>query len=67
MATDVLRDIAAQFGDVEEQVKQAEELLKAMQDAGEDVVQMKADLSALKLRKDKWQRMLAARGLKTPR
>ena len=63
MATDVLKNIAAQFADVEEQIKEAEDLLKAMQDAGEDVTTMKADLGALKMRRDKWVRMLSARGL----
>ena len=64
MSSEVLTNIAAQFKDVEVQIKEAEDLIKAMQDAGEDVMQMKADLGALKIRKDKWQRMLAARGLK---
>ena len=63
MASEVLKQIASQFGDVEEQIKEAEELLKAMGDAGEDITTMRADISALKLRRDKWVRMLAARGL----
>ncbi len=63
MASEVLSNIAAQFNDVEKQVAEAEDLIKAMADAGEDVTAMKADLLSLKTRKDKWVRMLSARGL----
>lgn len=63
MSNEVLSNIASQFGDVEKQIVEAENLIKAMEDAGENVTTLKAELSALKMRKDKWQRMLSARGL----
>lgn len=63
MTSQVLRDIASDFKRVDPAIKEAEELISAMREAGEDTTQMEADLRGLKLRKGKWERMLKARGL----
>ncbi len=63
MPSQVLKDIALDFARVEPAINEAEELITAMREAGEDTAQMEADLRALKLRKGKWERMLKARGL----
>lgn len=63
MPSQVLKDIASDFARVEPAIQEADELIKAMREAGEDTTQMEADLRSLKLRKGKWERMLKARGL----
>lgn len=63
MPSQVLKDIASDFARVEPAILEAEELIKAMHEAGEETTQMEADLRSLKLRKGKWERMLKARGL----
>ena len=63
MTSQVLRDIASDFARIEPAIAEAEELIAAMREAGEETASMEADLRALKLRKGKWQRMLKARGL----
>lgn len=64
MASQVLKDIASDFARVNPAILEAEELISAMREAGEDTATMEADLRTLKLRKTKWERMLKARGLK---
>jgi len=63
MPSEVLKNIAADFKRVNPAIKEAEELIQAMKDAGEETSSMEAELRKLKMRKDKWQRMLKARGL----
>lgn len=63
MPSQVLKDIAEDFARVEPAITEAEELIQAMRDAGEDTTSMEAELRTLKLRKGKWERMLKARGL----
>ena len=63
MPSEVLKNIAADFKRVNPAIKEAEELIQAMKDAGEETAGMEAELRKLKMRKDKWQRMLKARGL----
>ena len=63
MPSQVLKDIAADFARVEPAIKEAEELISAMREAGEETTTMEAELRTLKLRKGKWERMLKARGL----
>jgi len=63
MPSQVLKDIAADFARVDPAIDEAEELISAMREAGEDTTKMEADLRGLKLRKTKWQRMLKNRGL----
>jgi len=63
MPSQVLKDIAEDFKRVDPAIKEAEELISAMKEAGEETVTMEAELRTLKLRKTKWERMLRARGL----
>lgn len=63
MPSEVLKNIAADFKRVNPAIKEAEELIQAMKEAGEETSGMEAELRKLKMRKDKWQRMLKARGL----
>ncbi|MBA7641290.1 hypothetical protein ES703_48967 [subsurface metagenome] len=63
MPSQVLKDIAADFKRVDPAIAEAEELIAAMREAGEDTVSMEAELRVLKTRKTKWERMLKARGL----
>jgi hypothetical protein len=63
MPSQVLIDIASDFKRVEPAIEEAEELIKAMREAGEDTTTMEAELRTLKIRKGKWERMLKARGL----
>ena len=63
MASEVLKNIALDFKRVDPAIKEAEELISAMKDAGEETSKMEAELRKLVMRKDKWTRMLKARGL----
>jgi len=63
MASEVLKNVAADFKRVDPAILEAEELIAAMKEAGEDTVTMEAELRKLKIRKTKWERMLKARGL----
>lgn len=63
MPSQVLKDLAKDFERVEPAITEAEELITAMREAGEDTAKMEADLRSLKSRKGKWERMLKARGL----
>lgn len=63
MPSEVLKTIAGDFKKVDPAIEEAEELIAAMKEAGEDVVSMESELRLLKIRKTKWTRMLKARGL----
>lgn len=63
MAQDALIQVAEDFKRVDPAIKDAEELISAMKEAGESTTKQEKDLRALKVRRDKWHRMLKARGL----
>ena len=63
MPSDVLKGIAEDFKTIDPKIVEAQELIQAMKDAGEPTAEMETELRALKIRKDKWARMLKARGL----
>ena len=63
MPSEVLKNIAEDFKRIEPAIEEAEELIAAMREAGEDTATMEAELRTLKSRKTKWERMLKARGL----
>lgn len=63
MPSEVLKNIAEDFKKVEPAIAEAQELIDAMKEAGEDTATMEAELRVLKTRKTKWERMLKARGL----
>ena len=63
MASEVLKNIAADFAKIDPAITEADELIQAMREAGEETAEMEAELRTLKTRKTKWERMLKARGL----
>ena len=63
MPSEVLKNIAEDFKRVDPAIQEAEELILAMREAGEDTVKMEAEIRTLKTRKTKWERMLKTRGL----
>ena len=63
MANEVLKSIADDIRVIDKDIQEAEALLSAMSEAGEDVTELKADLQAAKLRRERWVRMLKARGV----
>ena len=63
MPNQVLKSIAEDFKRIDPAILEAEELIEAMREAGEETATMEAELRTLKVRKTKWERMLKARGL----
>jgi len=63
MPSEVLKNIAEDFKKIDPAVNEAQELIDAMREAGEETAEMEAELRTLKTRKVKWERMLKARGL----
>jgi len=63
MASEILKTIASDIHDIDGIIEEAEELISAMKEAGEETHDQVASLQLLKVRKAKWQRMLQARGL----
>lgn len=62
MASEVLAGIAADIVTINTRIKEAQELIEAAREAGEPTSTMEADLRALMIRKDKWEKMLRSRG-----
>lgn len=62
MANEVLKSIADDIRNINQSIQEAEELLSAMKEAGEDTSELQADLNNAKMRKERWERMLKARG-----
>jgi len=62
VANEILKGIAADIKDVQVAIDEASDLISAMKEAGETVTEMETDLRDLKIRKIKWEKMLAARG-----
>jgi len=62
MANEILKGIAADIKDVQIAIDEASDLIAAMKEAGETVTELETDLRDLKIRKVKWEKMLAARG-----
>ena len=62
MPNEILKGIAADIKDVQVAIDEAEDLIAAMKEAGESVTELESDLRDLKIRKVKWEKMLAARG-----
>lgn len=60
---EVLLGVARDLKEIEPKIEAARDLINAMREAGESVTELMADLRDLEVRKTKWERMLAARGL----
>jgi len=63
MPSEVLKNIAEDFKKIDPAIAEADELIQAMREAGEETAEMEAEIRTLKTRKVKWERMLKARGL----
>ena len=63
MASEVLKGVADDILAINNQISEAEELISAMKEAGEDTAALEADLNTLRIRKNKWERMLRNRGV----
>ena len=63
MASEVLKNVAEGLKSVDVQIAEAHELISALKEAGENTMQLETDLRALVIRKDRWVKMLKARGL----
>ena len=63
MASEVLRNIARDFSQVQPAIDEATELIAALKEAGEPTADLEAELRALKIRQKKWETMLRARNL----
>ncbi|MBA7534491.1 hypothetical protein ES705_26739 [subsurface metagenome] len=63
MANEILEGISQDIKEVDVALVEAEDLIAAMKEAGEDVSKLETDVRDLKMRKVKWDRMLKARGI----
>jgi len=63
MASEILKTIASDIESVTSKIEEAQELIGALKEAGEDTSQLEIDLRSLLVRKTKWENMLRARGL----
>ena len=64
MSDAILRGVAEDLKGVEVHIEEAQMLIDAMKEAGEQVSEQEASLRSLRTRKEKWKRMLEARGIK---
>lgn len=62
MKSQILESVKEDLKTLEPQIAEAEEIILAMKEVGEDVRQMESDLRTLKIRKEKWGKMLESRG-----
>jgi len=63
MASEILESIADDIKTVNNKIEEAQELISALKQAGEDTQQLETDLRLLIVRKTKWENMLRSRGL----
>lgn len=63
MASKVLEEIAKTILKVGSQIEEAEELVSALEEAGESVLEQKQKIHNLCVRREKWVVMLKARGI----
>ena len=60
--SEVLKSIAIDLKTLEPQIAEATELVAIMKEAGESVTDMERDLRSLKIKQEKWQKILKSRG-----
>jgi len=63
MASEILKTISGDIEAVTGKIEEAQELISALKEAGEDTSKLEIDLRTLIVRKTKWENMLRARGL----
>jgi hypothetical protein len=62
---EVLRSVAQDIKQINANIERAEELVAALKEAGEDATTQESTLRTLRIRKEKWERMLQSRGYST--
>lgn len=62
MSDEILQGIAQDIQEVDVALDTATDLISAMKEAGEDVTTQESEIRALRMRKNKWEKMLKARG-----
>ena len=62
MANEILEQLAKDIPKIDEQIKQAEEVISAMQEVGTSVVEQRSTLNKLKQDREKYYKMLQKRG-----
>ena len=63
MPDPVLESVAEDLKVMSTELDRAKSLITVLKEAGEDTVKIESDIRALEIRKKKWERVLAARGL----
>lgn len=63
MANPVLEGIGRDITQINKNIEEAEEIIQAMKEAGEDTATLEQDLKTLRIRKGKWEQMLINRGI----
>lgn len=63
MPDPILEEIAEDVRQIQTSIARARTLISAMKEAGEDVHEMESDIRLLAVRKEKWERMLKAKGI----
>ncbi len=64
MSDVMFQRIAKDLGSIRAKFNEASDLINAMREAGEPTAELEGELRKLEVRKDKWERMLEARGFK---
>lgn len=63
MQSEILKSVKEDLAKLDPQIIEAEELVDFMREVGEDVSEMNSQIRTLKIRKEKWERVLANRGI----
>ncbi len=63
VAHEALEKLAENIRTINARIVEGEELIEAMRDAGEDVIELDTSMRELKRRKLRWESMLQARGI----
>jgi len=63
MENEILNGVAKDMEQVTKRLVQAQDLVNALKEAGEDTSKMESDMRLLQMRKGKWENMLKNRGV----
>ena len=63
MPNEILEGIAVDLKNVQGAIDEAEDLVSALKEAGEDVSEWETQIRSLKIRREKWRKMLDSRGV----
>ena len=62
MNSEILKSVKGDLETREPKIEEAEELIATLKEVGEDTREMETQLRTLKIRRDKWKKVLIARG-----